>query len=698
MSRETDELASALREAHLQAGKPSFRSISRALGDVSHTTVSELMAGRRIPSWSIVERVVEQLGGDVDRFRSLWRKAVDTSSELREHAESKTTSASVPQIWNVPPRNSDFVGREDALAKLQELLAGSDRPPVVIYALHGMGGLGKTALATEWAHRHAEDYDVVWWISAEQPESIADQIAPLADRLNYKAPATSAAEAALSALRTRDRWLLVFDNVRAPSDLLQWLPGGNSGQVLITARTPMWQEIATNATALDVFRRSESVEVLTNRVPNLAEADADKIAEELGDLPLGVAQAAAYLDETGMPASEYLELLRTNIVQLLSAGEVVSYPTSTAAALRLSIDRLERDSPGALQLAKICAFLSSEPIPLTLFVNAISALPDPLAAQARDPLAWRTLLSRLGRSSLARISQDTLQMHRLIQAIIREDLEVEEYEYLRSLATLILAANNPGDPSDPVVWSAWGLLLPHVLNLYPATNYEPAVCGTGCDAVRYLLQRGNARAASGFARRLYEHWETQLGADSHWTVEAARLLVYALLDMGRYSEASQLNEDIVAAQKHMLGEDDPDMLVSASSLARILTATGDYRAARSLEADTLARRRRVLGEDHPDTLVSASSLARILTATGDYRAARSLEADTLARRRRVLGEDHPDTLVSASSLARILTATGDYRAARSLEADTLARRRQCWAKIIPIRCVPRVTLLLIYMN
>ena len=172
----------------------------------------------------------------------------------------------LPPVWgNVPPRNPGFTGRDQMLADVREALLGGGR--AVVQALAGMGGVGKTQLAAEYAYRFASGYDVVWWIAAEQAGLIGEQVAALAAELGCVAPDAdlgAARRAVLGELRRRDRWLLVFDNAEAPEDLAPWLPGG-AGHVLITSRARGWAEVAVPV-EVDVLARGESVAILRDRV------------------------------------------------------------------------------------------------------------------------------------------------------------------------------------------------------------------------------------------------------------------------------------------------------------------------------------------------------------------------------------------------------------------------------------------------
>ncbi len=579
-----------------------------------------------------------------------------------------------PRVWNIPARNPGFTGRDDLLAEVREQLAAGDK--AVVQALHGTGGVGKTQLAAEYAHRFAGSYDLAWWINAEQGGLIGDQVAALGLALGCVQPGagTDAVRAAvLAELRHRGRWLLVFDNAEDPADVAPWLPGG-SGHVLITSRQRGWDEVAAPV-EIDVFARAESMAILRTRVTVLSEADSDKLAAELGDLPLAIAQAAGFMADTGMTADEFLVLLRTRAGQLLAQGTPGSYPRSLAAASDLMADRLAHQDPAAAELASVCAFLAPEPIPESLFTSAVSVLPSELAARAADPLAWRQTLAHLTRQSLARIDHRGLQMHRLTQAILRERLTPAQAATTRNYAEALLTASDPGDPPNPVTWPQWARLTPHVLAADLAATDSPALRELARHTCWYLIERGDTRTAHELANGLRQQWRDRLGEDHEHTLTAAHYLAWTLLEMGRYAESRDLNQDTFARRCRVLGEDHPDTLNSAHNLAISLRKLGDVQAARDLDQDTLDRHRRVLGQDHPSTLRSATILAHDLRELGDVQAARDLDQDTLDRRRDVLGQDHPDTLASAANLATSLRELGDVQAARDLDQDTLDRRR-----------------------
>jgi hypothetical protein len=602
---------------------------------------------------------------------------------LRDLPRAKSAGIPAGRVWRAPARNLAFTGRAGVLEQLQgSLQAGG---AAVVQAVHGMGGIGKTALAIEYAHRYGHDYDLVWWVNTDEPALIGEQVAELARTLELASvgdPVGVAVPRVLGELRGRSRWLLVFDNAEDPAVLAGYLPGGG-GHVLVTSRNPEWGELAVPV-ALDVFTPTESQAVLCARVVGLAPGEADRLSAELEYLPLAVTQAGAYLAETGMMVARYLELLTQRAAQLLDRGTLGTYPRSVAASFTLAFDRLAADYPAALELLGLAAQLAAEPIPLTFFSAYPTRLPPQLVA-VQDPLGFTDVLGVLRRRALARVGPESLQLHRLVRALLRVypgSSGGVSTQKLRATVVELLAVAVPADPwNNPATWPAWRMLLPHVLAV---TDTHADLDPWGQEGIAWLLDRaalylhtrGEPRAARPLFDRARQLRQRLHGDDHPDTLTSTGNLALDLAALGEYTAARQLHEDTVARCRRVHGEDHLETLVAAGNLALDLHALGEYTAARQLAENTLDRRRRVLGEDHPDTLISASNLALYLAALGEYTAARQLHEDTLTRSRRVLGEDHPDTLITANNLANDLHELGEYTAARQVHEDTLDRQRR----------------------
>ncbi len=590
-----------------------------------------------------------------------WRPDKEPPLPVSEPSPGRKPPSPVPlDVWNVPPRNPGFVGRDDLLSELREWLATG-----VPQVLHGMGGMGKTQIAIEYAHLFASEYDRVWWVRAEQPALIGPQLAKLARALGIKAmdEADQLPVAAFRQLRRLSRWLLVFDNAVSPQDIEDWLPGG-SGHVLITSRESGWSDTGRQC-QVKVLRRDESVAILRARVRGLTEFDANGLAEDLGDLPLALAQAANFIAATGMHVSTYRRALKDQAAQIMAEGAPRNIPPLTAA-IKFHFGKLALADPAAAELAGLCSFLAPDRGPDDLLSKHRDKLPPPLAQRAADPVGWSRAVENLTRHSLAGIEYDEeagrneLRMHRTTQAILRDIMGTDQAALAWDRIGQIVAASCPGQPDDPATWPAWASLMPHLLAFVDRElDLSPALRSELCDASAYLLAHGEARNGLDLISRLHEKWSAELGEDADQTMMIANCLAKAHCDVGDWPAGRRLAQTSLDRRRYLLGEKHLQTLTAASDLASNLHGLGKVQEALDLDQVTFDLRQSVLGRDHRDTLLSASNLARDLGTSGYLEAAIKLNQDTYVRRQKTLGDNHPQTLDSASNLVSDLCQMGE---------------------------------------
>jgi cellulose biosynthesis protein BcsQ/tetratricopeptide (TPR) repeat protein len=586
--------------------------------------------------------------------------------------------ATNPAIWNVGSRNARFTGRGSVLELLRDQLLGLSQAVVRPQALYGLGGVGKTQIALEYAHRFKADYDVVWWISAEQPDLINTALAELARRLGHSVgeSVTDAADAAREALRRASpyaRWLLIFDNADEPKAIERYLPGGD-GHVLITSRNQDWSRIAVPV-EIDVFTSSESVDHLMRRVQGLTRENALKIGDALGFLPLAVEQAAAWLEATGVPADTYLDMLETQTAQALATEAPPDYPAPVATTWALSFEQLQQASPAAARMLELCAFFASDPISLDMiYSSAMARLLSRYDGTLREKFALGTVVRELSRFALAKVDQgnNALQVHRLVQAVIRSRMTRAECDSACHDVHSILVGAKPheGDTDDPLNWPKYDLILPHVVPSRAAECGEEDTRQLLIDLVRYLWRRGDYERSIGLGTYLSDLWAHRLGLDDWQRLYLESQLANVYRSQGLHEKARAIDEEILRRQRATIGDDHPHTLITAGGLAADLRALGEFGEALAISEDTYSRTKDLF-EEHPRTYAAANNLAVSLRLVGERARARELDDDTLRRRLAARGEDHPDTLASAANLARDMRDAGEYAASVTLLRSTL---------------------------
>jgi tetratricopeptide (TPR) repeat protein len=596
----------------------------------------------------------------------------------------------VPEIWgNVPQRNKNFTGREDLLEELRRRAgvaartgaagvtgqpeASATATAILPQALYGLGGVGKTQLAIEYAYLYAGNYQLVWWIPAEQIALVRSALAALAPRLGITGIPPGRVEdlvaAVIDALRRGkpyDRWLLVFDNADQPELIREYMPPG-PGHVMVTSRNRGWSR-HVHALQVDVFSRDESLAYLQGRVEGITLADAERLAEELGDLPLALEQAAALLAETVMTASVYLDLLAEESDRVLGENPPpADYPVPVAAAWSLSVTRLREQTPYAMQLLQLCAFFGPAPISLDLLDRGRYVLEPPLRDVLRDRILMGRAIRALGRYSLAKIDnyRRTLEVHRIIQRLIRNELDAEVQSAMRHDVHLLLAASDPGDPDDFENWPKYAELLTHENPAQLVTSEVSEVRRLEQNIVRYLYVTGDYKSALAAANKALEQWTEDSGEGSEYVLIMSRLKAQVLRAVGRYHEAYELAKDTFEKMRELLGVDHEETLILMNGLCVDLRVQGDFKGSLELMRTSVEQHRAVFGTDHPRTFAAANNLAEDLELNSDYAAARKLYEELYQEKRAVyISDNHPQVLLTLNAVARAMREEGYFLEAR----------------------------------
>jgi hypothetical protein len=363
------------------------------------------------------------------------------------------------RISNLPARNPTFAGRADLLTQIE---ARVRRSPLV---LNGLGGIGKTELALEFAHRAWDSgaYDIVWWVRADPVDALGEDLASLARRLELPVAAgpTETQDALLAELGGRGRWLLVYDGAEGPPSLDGKLPTG--GHILITSRERRWGRFARSI-PVPLFDTGESTDFLLARTDLTETEAAAELAEELGHLPLALAQAAAYIEGHRLPIARYLELLRSPSAKarLLREGlDPAEYRGSIATTWQLHFDQLRSDNPSALQLLRLCSFLHPDAINVRDLVRDPWLLPHPLARMSRDAFELEQAVGELiSKNLISRIDAETLRVHRLVQDAVHIDIGEDALLDWETYADQLVHALHP----YPYAFDDPGYLVPYRLH------------------------------------------------------------------------------------------------------------------------------------------------------------------------------------------------------------------------------------------
>jgi tetratricopeptide (TPR) repeat protein/transcriptional regulator with XRE-family HTH domain len=564
------------------------------------------------------------------------------------------TSTSFPTIWNVPyRRNPFFTGREEVLSHLHDVLTGGKTAVLTqALAISGLGGIGKTQIAVEYAYRYRHHYQAIFWVTASTHDTLSADFVMLAASLNLSEQHEQKQDIVVGSVKrwltTHGNWLLIVDNVDDPEMVIDFLPVHAMGNILLTTRL---QALGTVAHCIEVEKMGldEGVMFLLRRTRELAsDASLDQATEEsrtqaaeivdaLDGLPLALDQAGAYIEETRCGLAQYLALYGTRRKELLlRRGRLpVDHPEPVAATWSLSFQQVEQESSAAADLLHLLAFLDPEAIPEEIITLGAVELGPVLGVAARDPLKIDEILGLLLRYSLIRRTPEarSLSIHRLIQAVLKDGMDQATQ---RLWAERTIRAVNRAFPTgvdlqsgyEPQSWEKCQRCLPHAL-----------MCMTYSKDYALLFPE---------AAHLFNKTGSYLTAS------------------GNYEQAERLLLGTLELRHQILETDYPDIARTLNDLGELYLRQSRYKEAEKRLQETLSIRQRVLGIEHLDVARTLNDLADLHRAQGDYRKAEPFYIKALNIREAILGTDHPLVAYSYYSLAKLYYSQEKYQQGEGL--------------------------------
>ncbi len=658
-------------------------------------TIQDVAEETTIPLRSLTEYCAGKVVIPRERLEKL---AAFLGSPLEHLVLPTTPAVGTPRLWSVPhQRNPYFTGREALLERLHDTLtAGKAAALTHPQAMCGLGGIGKTQLALEYAYRYHKEYAAVFWLKADSRESVLTDFQALARLLNL--PESHAEEpiqpvlAVMDWLQSHPRWLVVFDNADDLAMIHPFLPPALDGHILLTTRAQSMGGVAQRLEvecmtpevgALFVLRRAS---LLASDAPLEAASAQDRalalqIVDELGGLPLALDQAGAYMEESACHLKGYLKLYQRQHIALLKrrGGLSTEHPEPVATTWALSFERVEQADALAAELLRLCAFLDPDAIPEEILVAGLQQLA--VYSSEMHQLRFNEAIGSLLRFSLVRRNGEThtITVHRLIQSVVRDNLLPEKQsEWIHRVVHLLSEAF----PSAVEVtsWPLCEKFLPHALlcthwiELAYITSMKAASL---LNAIGYYL---NMRARYEIAKPLFQRAlrirEQVLGEQHPDTAQTLSNLAYLYHHQDQFEEAMLFLQRSLSIRQQALGMEHPDTATSLNALALLYRDQGRYEEAEPFFQQALAIRKQIFGAEHPQTAHSLSNLAWLYRNLGKYHEAELLYEQSLTIRKRILGIDHPETATSLNGLALLYVAQKKYAKAEPLFQQAVTIRKQ----------------------
>lgn len=605
-----------------------------------------------------------------------------------------SSRAESPGIWNVPyMRNLHFTGRDELLNRLNQRLSSETQDhstvtrratPIPLQAIKGLGGIGKTQIAVEYAYRSREQglYTHIFWVNAAS-ETIMESFVALTELLSaFPAKRERDQWKLVKAIKCwleqcQQRWLLIFDNADDIALLPNYLPQWGNGNILLTTRVDALGSLDISAIEVKNMSLKEGIEFLLHRVQhqqisNEEQCEVANVVIALDSFPLALDQAGAYLDETRCGFVEYLKIYQDYRKELLArrGKQTTSYPDSVATTWLLAFHKVKQANPAAIEFLQLCAFLAPDKIPEELIKKGASHWPALLQQAVASLFTFNQIIEDLLNFSLVKrlIEDQTFIIHRLVQIIIKDALDAKSaYLWVKQITCAIIAAFPEPDFTQ---WKVYERYLPHILHCSYLIQQEKIMT---IESIRLINHAGIYL----YEHARYEEAELLYGQalaiqdqclDSDYSDKASLLtnLASTYENHGRYTEAKPLFVQALAIYEQHVGPEHSDIAKALYNLAHLYESQGCYDKAEPLYLRALAICEQQSGGEDLQTAQCLDGLAEISKKRGKYTLVESLYQRALAIREQQLGLEHPHTAIICHNLANFYEELGRYNEAEPL--------------------------------
>lgn len=601
---------------------------------------------------------------------------------LDEQETKKLLEASLtalPTRWHVPyQRNPFFTGRTQTLQQLHALLHEQAAEHVHSYALQGLGGLGKTQTAVEYAYRHYQDYSALFWVTADSSDSLLASYTAIAERLQLNKHPEQLIATVMRWFDTHSGWLLIYDNVEDIGLVKRFLPAARRGALLMTTRLQALGGLAqgielaplSDVEGLQLLLRRSNYHDTLSHVMHSEYHTAQSITDLLDGLPLALDQAGAYIEETRCSLSDFLRLLEQQPLTLLQErADFADHPQSVVKTFSLTFAQLQRTNPLAADLLTMCAFLAPTAISEQLLLQYINADTSP----ATNPLRFNATLKSLLTYSLVQRDPrtETLNLHRLVSTLLKESMSAEaRHNWLLDTA-VHLEQSFPLDFTLGDYWRCCAQLLPHTLYcLEQAQQWGGALLPIARLATKsawYLYVRARADEAEQlwlYALWLYENLNEASADDRVYALSGLAMLY---VTQGRYRQAKERFQQVAALRQQMDSAADHACLsYSLHGEALLYQELGQYAKAEALFHEAIALRQKLHGDNHPWIGILLHDMAQLYSIQGCYQEAERCLQDAIAIWEQVGNGEHAYLAICLSGLANIYYKQGRFQKAAPL--------------------------------